>query len=153
MLPKTSRGARPGRRRQAGQVLIILFATLFLGGSAAVTVGLLATGRSLDDLRKATHKVVGGSGTRASVDALYDRWEHQGDKHFERRAKREGEILDLIERHDASRAEFDALFEKLDREEAEAWSQLVQILMGLRTEIGPQGWNRVFKAPKSPAAP
>ena len=134
---------------RSGQVLLIVLGALFFGASSAVTVGFLATDRSVDELKNRSQDLARDDGARERVDAVYDRWEDIHRDFFEKREKFEGRVVDLLTRHDATRQEMEKLLAEVDRENTAAWAGLVGVLTDLREAIPARDWQKIFPPPAS----
>lgn len=147
MSARSNDRGRRVRRDKSGQVLILLLGALFLGGSSAVTVGILAAGRSIDDLKKETKELVTDKAARQRADALYEHWKKSVDAYSKHREQQGKKLLELIGRHDAQRADYDALIGEFDRQNQQAWNDVVQVLMSLRAEVPAEQWSKLFPPP------
>lgn len=137
------------RSRQGGQVLILLFiGGLFLHGSA-VGFSLLRGGKSVHDMKKEVRALIPQEDRRKSIDAVLDRWDdaaRAGDRH---RSQMDKELLALMQRHDAARAEFDQLFGKADAFNAGSRQSLLDLRFAFRQEFSPEEWHALFPPPVS----
>jgi hypothetical protein len=130
-------------KTQSGQVLIIILGTLLFGGSAAV-VGTLGTGESIHELKsKFGHAVKDPKRARA-VNDLLERWEKEGKAYDEATARSHAAIIKLAHRHDATRADFQAVNSEVDARDARAVDRFVDTRASIKQQVTSQEWQTVF---------
>ena len=108
------------KRKQSGQVLMILLGSLLMGGSG-LTAGLLLTGKSASEMRKDTLKIVEDEIRRDKVKAILKSWEGGVKRMDKTRNKNIVELVALLRRHDATPADFDSVFAVFDETAAQGF--------------------------------
>ena len=133
------------RRSQQGQTLIlIMLGAWLIGGSAAGGLQLLQSGMDARALNKALRAQVADGGRRARLDGIVDLLDKET-----RSFARDGQgyakdALDLMGRHDATRAQFDALYARADAQAAAAVPKLLELRSELRESLSDEEWKAVF---------
>jgi len=128
---------------QRGQVLIILVGVLFFGGSAAV-VGTLATGESVDEAKARIKRTVKDEDRARAAHKVLDEWHETGKEYFKAAGRNRDEILKLVKRHDATRAQFQALNGEIDTRDAKTLRDFLDFRMSLRKQMTGEEWQAVF---------
>jgi hypothetical protein len=128
---------------QRGQVLIILVGVLFFGGSAAV-VGTLATGESVDEAKARIKRTVKDEDRARAAHKVLDEWHEKGKEYFKAAGRNRDEILKLVKRHDATRAQFQALNGEIDTRDAKTLRDFLDFRMSLRKQMTGEEWQAVF---------
>jgi hypothetical protein len=128
--------------RQRGQVLIIIFGAMFLGGGLAA--GALSSGAALKAIKKEIKALeLDGNREEQALDIL-DRWKQAVKPVMKTHPKRSDEIIKLLEDQHASAAAFMALFSTQTREMQSAEAQVLMIRDELRTVLRKDEWQRLF---------
>ncbi len=128
---------------QRGQILIIYLSTLFVGGST-IALGLLSTGKPLDDLVKNVKVRVSDNERQQQVLDLLEQWKDEGkEKQKVYREQRE-QLLDLVKDHAATRVQFDNQLEQLLAMDTAAAKRLLDIQYGLRENLTETEWNKIL---------
>ena len=88
--------------KQQGQVLVILFTTLFFGGGAgtASKAGWSAMGMTVESLNERLEKAVIDPQRTDRIKELAGQWKEKADAFMKDQADRKKELLELITRHD-----------------------------------------------------
>ena len=128
---------------QSGQVLIIILATLFFGGSA-VLVGTLGTGHSLGELKSRIEHVVKDADRERALKGVLDGWEKEGKEYEKATAESQKAIVKLAHRHDATRAEFQAVYREIDARDARNIDRFVAIRESIKKQMTREEWQTVF---------
>jgi hypothetical protein len=131
-------------RRQRGQVLIILAATLFMGGSAVV-LGTLATDESIDTIKSRIRSVVKDSDKSRAAQQAVERWRDGAKAYFKASNADHEAIVALVKRHDAARAEFDAVNQRMDERDARVVLDFIATRESLRKQLTREEWTALFK--------
>ena len=133
--------------RQRGQLLIILAATVFMGGSAVV-LGDLATGESIDAIKSRIRAAVKDPAkSRAALQAV-DRWRVGAGDYFKASNADHEALIALVKRHDAARSEFDAVNRRMDERDARVVLEFITARESLRKQVTREEWNALFKDAK-----
>lgn len=130
------------RRRQRGQIMLIILGSLFLGGGAVT--GAFATGQSLKSLRKEAQQLDIGTARRDEVLALIDRWEAVSApavKDFEDYGRA---LLALLREQQASPPDFHDLMERQRQSARAAEERLLPLRDELRATLTRSEWDRLF---------
>ena len=135
-------------RRQRGQVLIILFlGTLLFGGSAA-GLGWLYGGNNYEQLRKQLKTHIAEPERRKSLGRILARLQAAAEGHSESHERQVRQLLGLLERHDASRAEVDARLAEMDGLNVFARQTLLDLRYELRAGVSAAEWTALFPPPE-----
>lgn len=134
-------------RRQRGQVLIILAATLFMGGSA-VALGTLATGEKIDEIKSKIRSVVKDADRSRAAQAAVERWRHGAQDYFKASNADHQAIVALVKRRDAARAEFDAVNNRMDERDARVVLDFITTREAIRKQLTREEWAALFKDAK-----
>ena len=135
------------RFHQRGQVLIIVFSSIFFG-SAAVVVGSLVTGQSLETIMKNLKTIELQEPRRKRVESVLDRWQEHAKKFFEQRSKSRERLLDLLFRQEATEEDWRQEFALLSADSAEAEKMVLGAREELRATVTTDEWNRLFAVPE-----
>jgi hypothetical protein len=135
------------RFHQRGQVLIIVFSSIFFG-SAAVVVGSLVTGQSLETIMKNLKTIELQEPRRKRVESVLDRWQEHAEKFFEQRSKSRERLLDLLFRQEATEDDWRQEFALLSADSAEAEKMVLGAREELRATLTTDEWNRLFAVPE-----
>jgi len=131
-------------RQQRGQVLIILAATLFLGGSS-VALGTLATGESIDAIKSKIRNVVKDPEKSRAAQAAVERWRDGARDYFKVSNADHEAIVALVKRRDATRAEFDAVNNRMDERDARVVMEFIATRESLKKQLTREEWAALFK--------
>lgn len=130
-------------KTQSGQVLIIILATLFFGGSAAL-VGTLGTGHSLHELKSRIEHVVKDADRELALKGVLDGWEKEGKDYEKASAESQKAIVKLAHRHDATRAEFQAVYREIDARDARNIDRFLAIRESIKKQVSSEEWQAIF---------
>jgi len=133
--------------QQRGQVLIILAATLFMGGSSVV-LGTLATGESIDAIKSKIRAVVKDPAKSRAAQQAVERWRDGAGDYFKASNADHEALVALVKRHDATRAEFDAVNRRMDERDARVVMEFIATRESLRKQLTREEWNALFKDAK-----
>jgi hypothetical protein len=87
--------------KQRGQILIILFGSMFLGGAASVTT--FVEGSSTKDVKKAIKNIVPDEDRKDEIISLIKQWDKQKKKTRKQVKKEQKALLNILTSHDGSR--------------------------------------------------
>lgn len=130
-------------KTQSGQVLIIILATLLLGGSAAL-VGTLGTGESVEELKSRIAHVVKDADRERALKGVLEGWEKEGKEYEKATAGSQKAIVGLAHRHDATRAEFLAVYREIDARDAMFLEKFASIRESIKKQVTSEEWQAVF---------
>jgi len=138
---------RTPRRRQRGQVLILLFlGTLLVGGSAA-SLGTVFSDARIKQIRASLKALVSEEPRRKSLDGTLDRLHAESRQAASIHGDQSKKLLELMQRHDAEPADFDALLAKADALTLESRRRLLDLRFELRQQLSSGEWQALFRQP------
>ncbi len=129
--------------RQRGQLLIIYLSTLFIGGSS-LALGLLSTGKPLDDLVEAIETMVPAGDRQTRTLRLLDQWGEEGEARQEDYQQQRERLLELLEDHATSRTQFESEIELLLETDKSTASLLLDIQYELRENLTAAEWQQLM---------
>lgn len=129
-------------RRQHGQVLIIIFGAIFLGGGLAA--GVLSSGTALKAMKKEIKALELDENREEQALDILDRWKKAAKPVMKTHSKRSDEIIKLLEEQHTSGAALKGLFSKQTSEMQDAEDQILMIRDELRTVLSKDEWGRLF---------
>ena len=135
------------KRQQRGQVLIILAATLFMGGSSVV-LGTLATGESVDAIKSRIRSAVKDPEKSRAAQQAVERWRDGARDYFKASNADHEAIVALVKRRDAARSEFDAVNQRMDERDARVVMEFIATRESLRKQLTREEWAALFAASK-----
>jgi hypothetical protein len=133
--------------QQRGQVLIILAATLFMGGSSVV-LGTLATGESIDAIKSKIRAVVKDPAKSRAAQQAVERWRDGAGDYFKASNADHEALVALVKRHDATRAEFDAVNRRMDERDARVVMEFIATRESLKKQLTREEWSALFRDAK-----
>lgn len=136
------------KRNQSGQVLILLFGSLLMGGSG-VAAGLFLTGKSSSDLRSDALEIVADEDRRDKIKKVLKAWEHEVKRMEKTRDLNVDKMIALLQRHDATPTDFDPLFASFDELEVHAFDTALAMRFALREQLSAEEWRRLFPSDTS----
>lgn len=131
------------KRRQSGQVLIVLFGSLLMGGSG-LAAGFLLTGRTSSEIRKHALTIVEDDNRANKIKAVLKQWDREVKGIEKTRNKHIDDLVTALRRHDASPANFDPLFAAFDDLESHAFDTSLDMRFALREQLSPEEWRELF---------
>jgi hypothetical protein len=129
--------------RQHGQVLMIIFASLFLGGGIAT--GVISSGKSIKSLQKTVRSMALEESRRDAVLAILDRWQGIAEPPQRSLKTHTRAFLDLIGNQGSTQAQFDELLLQHRAALLEAEKELLPLRDELRSTLDQQEWARLFR--------
>jgi|GEM_PF-5005174 len=132
------------RHRQGGQTLIVIALGILLLGGAGHAAHALMSGGALANVRKGVGQWVTDPDRQAPLMAELDAWESE-QKELERRFRQlESRLAQTMERHDATKADFEQVFDDADRLDAELRDRFLERRTSLRAQLTESEWVAVF---------
>jgi len=125
-------------------LISLIIATMLMGGSAVV-VGDFATGESLDALRSKIRATVKDPERSRAAQEVLERWREPGKDYFKAAHADHEAISKLTERHDATRAEFNAVNRRTDERDAKVLKEFIATREALSKQLTREEWATVFK--------
>ncbi|HWM43425.1 MAG TPA: hypothetical protein VNP36_13380 [Burkholderiales bacterium] len=122
----------------------ILLAALLMGGGS-VAIGTLATGESLDALKSQIQHTVKDPERVRAAHQVAERWHDAGKDYFKAAHADQEALIALAKRHDAARAEVEAVNRRMDQRDAQAQHEFVAIRGSLRKALTREEWTALFK--------
>ena len=139
------------KRKQSGQVLIILFGSLLLGG-AGVSAALLLTGKTASEIRKGALSMVEDPERRDQIKAVLGRWEKEAKRLDKTRNENIRKVTALVRRHDATSGDFAPVFAAFDEMETQGFEAALAMRFALREQLSAEEWRRLFPSPAAKSA-
>jgi hypothetical protein len=134
------------RRRQGGQVLIMLFLGALLFGASAAGLGTVFSKQSVKKIRAELKTIVPEPARRKALDASLDQLLTENEKLADAHREQGKRLLELMASHDAAPAAFDALTAQADALNLEARQRLLALRFELRSKLSAEEWRRLFRA-------
>jgi hypothetical protein len=134
------------RRRQGGQVLIMLFLGALLFGASAAGLGTVFNKQSVKKIRAELKTIVPEPARRNALDASLDQLLTENEKLADAHREQGKRLLKLMASHDAAPAAFDALTAQADALNLEARQRLLALRFELRNGLSAEEWRRLFPA-------
>jgi hypothetical protein len=133
--------------QQHGQVLILLAAWLFFGGSAASAI--IAYDRPDSDVKKAVKRVVTDAARKDAILRDIKRWASVQEIHDKEVSAVRKELLKALRRKDAQRSEVEAMIAQLDQKfEVMDWDFL-NFRFGVKERVTKGEWAEIVAQPKN----
>ncbi len=129
-------------RRQRGQVLIIIFGAMFLGGGLAA--GVFSSGTAVKDMKKEIKQLdLDADREKQALDIL-EGWNDAVKPMWKANEKRVDEFFSLLEKQHTPAATLEALFVEQSGDAAEAEVKILMLRDELRATLTRDEWARVF---------
>lgn len=139
------------KRKQRGQVLIVIFVTtLLIGGSISVMSSDAVGGRAISDLRKDVIHVVQDEARRNDIGSVLDDMEKARKKIGDQHADNAKRWLELLAGHDSTRQQFDDLAAAVEVENRQQRNDFVGLRFRLRDLMSEDEWRKLFPPPQAP---
>jgi len=122
----------------------ILAATAFMGGSAVV-LGNLATDDSIAAIKSSIRAAVKDPAKSRAAQQAVERWRVGAGDYFKASNADHEAIVALVKRHDAARAEFDAVNRRMDERDARVVLDFITGRETLRKQLTREEWAALFK--------
>ena len=117
-----------------------LLALLLLNASSG-TSQLLA---AFDHAKSAIKADVGDKASRKEALAILERAEKTTRTYSDSRAKTEGQLLDLIERHDARAEAMRPVLDRLNADNESYQEEMIRYRLELKSSLTREDWGRIF---------
>jgi hypothetical protein len=128
--------------RQRGQVLILIFGAMFLGGGLAA--GVFSSGTALKDMKKDIKQLdLAAHREKQALDIL-EGWKDTVKPRWKANEKRVDELFSLLEKQHTPAATLEELFVEQAGDVAEAEASVLMLRDELRTVLNRDEWTRVF---------
>ena len=128
--------------KQRGQILIILFGSMFLGGAASVTT--FVEGSSTKDVKKAIKKIVPDETRKDEILTLIKQWDKQHKKTRKQVKKEQKALLKVLTSYDGNREQMqqvaDILNESIDRED----KVFLDLKYSMREKLTKEEWDQFW---------
>lgn len=138
------------KRKQAGQVLIVLVGSLLMGGSG-LAAGLFLTGKTSKQIRKDALTIVADEHRRSEIRTVLKSWEREVKQLDKMRQQRIDGLVALLDKHDAMREEFEPVFTGFDEAERQAFATALAMRFALREQLSAEQWRELFPGGTSPS--
>ena len=128
--------------KQRGQILIILFGSMFLGGAASVTT--FVEGSSTKDVKKAIKKIVPDETRKDEILTLIKQWDKKHKKTRKQVKKEQKSLLKVLTSYDGNREQMqqvaDILNESIDRED----KVFLDLKYSMREKLTKEEWDQFW---------
>ena len=128
--------------KQRGQILIILFGAMFLGGAVSVTT--FVEGSSTKDVKKTIKKVVVDETRKDELLTLIKQWDKQHKKTRKQVKKEQKALLKVLTNYDGSRDQMqhaaDILNESIDDED----KVFLDLKYSMREKLTKEEWEQFW---------
>lgn len=128
--------------KQRGQILIILFGSMFLGGAASVTT--FVEGSSTKDVKKAIKKIVPDETRKDEILTLIKQWDKKHKKTRKQVKKEQKSLLKVLTSYDGNREQMqqvaDILNESIDREDR----VFLDLKYSMREKLTKEEWEQFW---------
>jgi hypothetical protein len=137
--------------RQRGQILILLGAWLFFSGGASSA--LIVYDRSAKETKKEVKRVVADPDRRDAILSAISQWE-SGQKKLDKRVRGDrDDLLKILRRKDAQRADAEPVMAKLDGTFAEMDRNFLDLRFRVREQATSKEWAALAAPPVSYGVP
>ncbi len=133
------------RPKERGQLLILLGAWLFFGGSASSA--LVVYDRPVSQLKKSVEQVIPEGGRRAALESDIATWEYVQKLHSEAVVEDRDQLLKLLRRKDTQRADLEPLLAKLDKRFVIMDWDFLALRFKLKERVSSEEWTRIAAQP------
>ena len=131
------------RKRQRGQLMLIILGTLFLG--SGVATGVFVSGKSIKSIRKEVAALQLEADRQDRVYRVLEQWEAIADPATDELRRYARDLMDLISRHESTKAEFQQVMLRQREEFREAEDLLLPLREELRATLDRDEWEQLFR--------
>jgi predicted nuclease with TOPRIM domain len=133
------------RRRERGQLLILLGAWLFFGGSAASA--LLVYDRPVKEVKKAVKRAIADGSRRDSILSYMSMWESIQELQDGNVSADREELLKTLRRKDAQRSDVAPIMAKLDITLGEMDRNFLKLRFHVKEQVTRAEWAEIVARP------
>jgi hypothetical protein len=131
--------------KERGQVLIMVAAYLFFGGSASSA--LVVYDRSPSEIKKAVKRTVTDSARRDAILTYIDQWEALRKQQDKSISSARATLFKSLKRQDASHAEVDEMTAKLDTTSLEMDQSFLNLRFRIKDQTTSAEWAALVTRP------
>jgi predicted ribosome quality control (RQC) complex YloA/Tae2 family protein len=132
--------------KERGQVLVLLAAFLFFGGSASSA--LVVYDRSPSEIKKAVKRTVTDSARRDAILTYIDQWEALRKQQDKGISSARATLLKTLRRKDATRSEADQITAKLDTTSLEMDQSFLNLRFRVKDQTTSAEWAAIVRRPE-----
>jgi hypothetical protein len=132
--------------KEHGQVLVLLAAYLFFGGSASSA--LVVHDRSPSEMKKAVKRTVADSTRRDMILTYIDQWEALQKQRDREVSAARATLFKTLRRKDATRAEADEITAQLDRTSLEMDQSFLNLRFRVKDQTTRAEWAAIVSRPE-----
>jgi hypothetical protein len=133
-------------RKERGQLLILLGAWLFFGGSASSA--LVVYDRSPSEIKKAVKRTVSDSTRRNVILTYIDRWEALRKQQDKEISELRATLFKSLRRKEATRTEVDQITAKLDTTSLDMDQSFLNLRFRVKDQTTGAEWAALAKRPE-----
>lgn len=131
------------RSAKRGQVLVLLLVAL-MGGSSLMAVGMMGTGRSVDEIADSVDQHVHDKSRRKAAEGVLQAWKEDGERFLKGNAKRREELLTKLHQHSTTREELHRLLLEVRSAHHQVQKTALDHRFALKAQLTREEWERVF---------
>lgn len=131
------------RASKRGQVLVLLLVAL-MGGSSLMAVGMMGTGRSVDEIADSVNQHVHDKSRRKAAEAVLEAWKEDGERFLKGNAKRREQLLKHLHQHSTTREELHLLLSEIRSAHHQVQKTTLDHRFALKAQLTREEWQRVF---------
>jgi hypothetical protein len=132
--------------KERGQVLILLGAWLFFGGSASSA--LVVYDRSPSEITKAVKRAVADSTRRDAILTYVSQWDALRKQQDEEISAARATLFKTLRRKDATRSEADQITTKLDKTSLEMDQSFLNLRFRVKDQTTSAEWAAIVRRPE-----
>jgi hypothetical protein len=132
-------------RRERGQLLILLAAWLFFGGSASSA--LVVYDRPASEIKKAIKREITDAGRRDAILSNISVWEAGQKEKDEKVSEDREELLKTLRRKDAQRSDVEPIMAKLDQTLLEMDQSFLNLRFRVKEQVTSAEWAGIVAPP------
>ncbi len=134
-----------GPHKQGGQILILLAGWyFFFGGSASA---LLVFDRSVKETKQVIERVIPDGDRKEAILSIIKQWQSSQKKLDKRVGADREDLIDLLRRKDATRAEADVVMTKLDQTFAQVDKNFLDLRFAVKQQVSAKEWVPLVARP------
>jgi len=128
--------------KQRGQILIILFGSMFFGGAATVTT--FVEGSSTKDVKKAIKKVVADDARQDEIVSLIKQWDKKKKKTRKQVEKEQKALLNVLTSYDSTRQAMQQAAMKLNESIDSEDRVFLDLKYSMREKLTKEEWDQFW---------
>jgi len=128
--------------KQRGQILIILFGSMFFGGAA--TVATFIEGSSTKDVKKAIKKVISDETRKDEIISLIKEWDKKKKKTRKQVEKEQKALLNVLTSYDSTRQAMQQAAMKLNESIDSEDRVFLDLKYSMREKLTKEEWDQFW---------